>query len=153
MLAINHALGGAIIGLSVSNPALAVPLAFVSHFALDSLPHFDPPGDEKTRLNSKAFRIQLLCDAFLCFVLVLCLAISRPVDWVLSAICAFIATTPDLLWIPMFIKVKYRGQEPTKDNWFYKFHHAIQWKTGPGLWWVEALWFVSAGTVVIFLAT
>ncbi|MGB4759046.1 MAG: hypothetical protein WBP26_03230 [Candidatus Saccharimonadales bacterium] len=153
MLAINHALGGAVIGLTVSNPAIAVPLAFMSHFALDTIPHFDWPGNEAARIGRKAFHYQLVGDAILCFLLVVFLFMSKPKDWFIVAVCAFAATAPDLLWIPKFIKVVHRGQKPTNDNWFYKFHFGIQWKTSPWLWWVEALWFILAGTTVIFLAT
>lgn len=152
MLAINHALGGAIIGLSVSNPALAVPLAFVSHFVLDCVPHFDPPGDELARIGRPAFRLQLIADATLCFLLVVFLALSKPKDWMLAAVCAFVATSPDLFWIPKFISAQRSGKLLPNSNWFWRMHHNAQWCTGPQLWWVEALWFVSAGTVVIFLA-
>ena len=40
MTATNHALSGALIGLAVMQPILALPLAFVSHFMLDAVPHF-----------------------------------------------------------------------------------------------------------------
>lgn len=152
MLAINHALGGAIIGLTISNPVLAVPLAFASHFVLDAIPHFDPPGNEKARMNAKVFHLQLVADAILCFLLVVLLALLQPKDWILAAICAFVATTPDMFWIPKFIRVTKYGEEPVNTNWFWRLHHGVQWRTGPNLWWVEALWFIAAGSAVIFLA-
>jgi hypothetical protein len=37
-------LAGSIIGLAISNPVLAVVLAFVSHFVMDALPHFGYAG-------------------------------------------------------------------------------------------------------------
>jgi hypothetical protein len=39
MMATSHAVSGAVIALAIREPVLALPLAFVSHFVLDSLPH------------------------------------------------------------------------------------------------------------------
>ena len=41
MTATNHALTGATIATLVRQPYLAIPLAFLSHFFCDALPHFD----------------------------------------------------------------------------------------------------------------
>jgi hypothetical protein len=35
---------GAIIALAISQPLIALPLAFVSHFVLDALPHYGYGG-------------------------------------------------------------------------------------------------------------
>ncbi len=42
MLETPHVIVGAVIATKVVNPALAIPLAFGSHFLLDKLPHWNP---------------------------------------------------------------------------------------------------------------
>lgn len=42
MLELPHAVVGAAIAYKVGNPALALPLSFLSHFALDLIPHWNP---------------------------------------------------------------------------------------------------------------
>jgi hypothetical protein len=146
----NHALTGAVIGLSISNPWLALPLAFLSHFACDAIPHYDPPETDKRRLfSSRRFMYEfLVAGAALCLVLVLLLAAFRPHHWLQAAIGAFLATSPDLFWIPRFIRVLRTGIDTPLHSPFLKFHSWVQWKTGPKLIWLEAVWFVLFGFVV-----
>lgn len=42
MLETPHVIVGAAIAIKVVNPALAIPLAFASHFILDKVPHWNP---------------------------------------------------------------------------------------------------------------
>jgi len=42
----NHILAGAIIGAVIKEPALALPIAFASHFVMDALPHFGYEGNK-----------------------------------------------------------------------------------------------------------
>lgn len=149
MTATNHAITGALIGLAVSNPAIAVPLAFVSHFALDALPHYDPAGEEGERIGASRFRYQLLLDASICVLLVILLALSRPQHWFLAAVCAFVATSPDLFWLPKFIHAQRTGKTLPNRRWFWRLHHSIQWCTGPRLIWVEVVWFVAFGGLLL----
>jgi len=149
MTAPNHALTGALIGLTIGNPWLALPLAVLSHFICDVVPHYDPPEpDGPIRFRSAGFiRDFLIIGAGLCFVIVLCLALTRPQHWLMAAICSFLATGPDLLWIPRFVHAL-RGGKERPLNWFLRFHLFIQWKTGPKLLWVELAWFVVFGGLV-----
>lgn len=152
MLAINHALTGASIGLSVSNPLVAAPLAFASHFALDAFPHYDPPGSDTQRLRSTRFQKQLIIDALLCMTLILVLALSRPKDWLAAGLCAFVATSPDLFWIPKFLRAR-KGRIDTSRNVFLRFHSFIQWHTSPSLWPMEAIWGIIITFALFWLAT
>jgi hypothetical protein len=151
MTATNHAITGALIGLSIGNPAVAIPLAFISHFALDAIPHYDQAEqDMAKRLGSKQFIYeQLILGAGLCLSLVIALAITHPRHWLVASVCAFAATSPDLFWIPRFVHVKRTGKDLLPSNWFLRFHHWIQWKTGPQLWWVEAAWYGIFGGILI----
>ncbi len=142
MVAINHALTGAIIGLVAGNPFIAVPAAVASHFVCDSLPHFDPAMPTERWLKTKTFRNMLIIDASLCVALVIVLALTRPEHWFLAAVCAFAATSPDFLWLNQFIKT--RRHEIWRPNLFSRFSSAIQWFTAPIGAAVELTWAISA---------
>lgn len=150
MTAPNHALTGALIGLTVHEPALAMPLAFLSHFACDAIPHYDSAlEDGPKRFSSKEFiYVQLVAGAVLCFALVVCLAVTKPQYWLLAAVCAFLAASPDLFWIPRFVQSLRTHKDPGAKGWFLRFHAFVQWKTGPQFWIVEAGWFVAGCLLV-----
>lgn len=145
MVATNHALTGALIGLSIGNP-VALPLAFLSHFVLDSIPHF---GDDDKRINKTSFVIQLLADAFLCGVLVLVLAWSGTANWQLAAFCAFLAASPDFMWMPRYLRARKGLNESKQSNFILRFHSWIQWFQRPVGAVVEVVW---AGASMLLLA-
>jgi len=144
MTAQNHALAGTIIGLTVANPLVALPMAFLSHFVLDAIPHYDPPGkDVVARLRSRRFVVEfLVLGGLLCFLVVLWLYIARPERWLAACFAAFLATSPDFMWLPRYINSVRHGKSGEYKNFITKFHSRIQWKTGPELWWVELIWFI-----------
>lgn len=150
MTAPNHALTGALIGLSIASPAAALPLAFLSHFVCDAIPHYDPPGSSAEIYRSKRFIGEfLVLGALLCFVIVLLLAATRPLHWVIAAWCAFLATSPDLFQIKYFLYTRRTGHDHDRPDPLKRFHSWIQWKTGPRLRWVELAWFVVFGGMFI----
>ena len=145
MTATNHALTGAFIGLAVGNPWIAIPAAFVSHFICDVLPHYDVPGPSKTaRMRTKLFlNVQILLGGALCALIVLILAVSQPTHWVLASVCAFTATTPDLLFVPRYLQTVRTGHDPWEKNWFWRFHYRIQWFQEPIGALVEFAWTIG----------
>jgi hypothetical protein len=142
MTATNHALTGALIGLIVGEPLIAVPVALVSHFVCDALPHYTSNKPQEALLKSSSFRNYLVAEASLCFLLVLILAIRQPEHWLLACICAFLAASPDLLWIPRYLKT--RANKAWQPNAFSRFALTIQWFAKPIGAVVEAVWFVAA---------
>jgi hypothetical protein len=151
MMAVNHAVTGAIIGLSIENPAVALPLAFASHFALDVIPHYDPPNPHGNAavFQSKRFIFeQLVLNGALCIMLVIYLAISQPKHWLVAAICAFLATSPDLMWLPRFVSAQRAGRDIEPHNPVARFHSRIQWLTGPKLIWLELLWLAGTSAIL-----
>jgi hypothetical protein len=145
--ATNHALTGAIIGLVVGEPLIALPAALASHFVCDALPHFGSSISPTKRLKTDNFRNYLILEAFLCFLLVVCLAIFQPQHWLLASVCAFLATSPDLLWINKYLKLR-RGKQ-WKRNAYEKFAGNIQWFEKPIGAVVEAAWFIAALVILI----
>ena len=142
MTATNHALTGAVIGLASGQPLLAVPAAVASHFVCDALPHFGWPDNENEgHLESNGFRDYLIVEAAVCFFIVLALAIFQPVNWLLAAVCAFAAASPDLLWINRYRAAK--AGRSWRGNAFLKWAHDIQWFQRPIGAVVEVVWFVA----------
>jgi hypothetical protein len=146
----NHALTGALIGLSVANPVLALPLAFVSHLLQDTVPHYDPAEpDMAKRIGARSYVYQqLVLGGALCLLLVVVLAVTQPAHWLLASVCAFVATSADMFWIPRFVHVQRTGKDLPPTNWFLRLHSALQWKTGPQLKWVEIVWFLVFGALI-----
>lgn len=143
MVATNHALTGALIGLSVGHP-VALPLAFFSHFLLDAIPHY---GEEPDHIKSRRFIIQLFIDASLCGALVLLLGVSAPANWLLAAGCAFLAASPDFMWIPKFLRARRGLPEESSDSIIIRFHSWIQWFQRPIGAAVEVVW--VAGSLLV----
>ncbi len=145
MTATNHALTGAIIGLVVGEPLIAIPLSIASHFICDALPHFSSQDSSNNNIASQSFFNYLVVDAGLCFFLVVVLAIIQPENWPLAAVCAFLAASPDFGWINRFRKA--RSGQKWHPSAFSKFAASIQWFQRPIGAAVEIVWFV--GTLVL----
>jgi len=64
MIGFNHALAGIGIALSVRNPLLVAPIALISHFLLDIIPHFhhESFGNTLRRPYTRRFKQVLLFD-------------------------------------------------------------------------------------------
>lgn len=139
MTATNHVLTGILIVSVVHNPVIALPLALLSHFALDALPHY---GDRLNRLNSFKFKLVLGSDIYLALmVLVLMLILHPPHMWLLI-FGGILGASPDLMWIPDFISAL-RGLPAPVYGRIRRFHSKIQWYQEPKGAWVEAAWFVA----------
>lgn len=142
MRAINHSLTGALIGLTISQPVIAIPLALASHFVLDAVPHFDITKNKKQWIASKRFRYLLYLDAALCFMLVVTLFANQPVNWLLASVCAFVAAAPDLISIDYYRHVL--GRKKWQPSLYSKFAHKIQWFERPIGAVVEIAWFAAS---------
>jgi hypothetical protein len=127
--ATNHGLAGAVIGLSITQPAIALPLALISHFVLDALPHFDMKyyNDPTKR---KHFIVYLAGDAILLATVISYLYLAGA-SWLVFA-CLFLAGSPDFVWAYRYIFQEKLGKlKPRKRNWFNEFHASIQWSATP----------------------
>ena len=147
MRAINHALTGASVGIISGKPAVAIPLALVSHYICDIIPHYGAGTSEAEELNSTIFRKLLVIDVSLCATLVVVLVLFHPQFWFLAAICAFVATSPDLISINRY-RFARRGKL-SKPNRYVSFAKNIQLFEKPIGAVVEITWF--AAMVIILL--
>lgn len=143
MTATNHALTGAIIGLTISNPVVAVAVAFLSHFVLDAIPHF---GVNEDFYTTKPFRIMLVVDTLLCVLLVAVLFRYHHTNWFIPSLTAFAATSPDLWSIRRFYYARiHRLYTP---GYIARFASKIQWFERPIGAVVELGWAVGAITIL-----
>ncbi len=147
MRAINHALTGTVIGLAISEPAIALPVAFLSHYVCDAIPHYGGNGSEQEEINSRSFRILLVVDALLCAALVALLALYRPHRWLQAALCAFLAASPDLFSIPRYRSL--RKHKSFRPNLYERLAKNLQWFEHPIGAVVEVVW--GIGMVVLIL--
>jgi hypothetical protein len=147
MTGTNHALTGAVIASIVGQPALAIPLAFASHFLLDSLPHFGETDHTRTSFSKKVWFVDfILLSSFM----LLLIATS---NWLLFA-GALAAISPDFVWIYRFVVKEKSGKiKPGPKNKFNSFHSTIQkYETKRGIA-VEIVWFIFAGAVLFSIST
>lgn len=140
MLLTVHTLTGALIAVAVKDPALAAPLAFTSHFVLDSTPHFGLDGlDFKTNKG----KIVGVLDCFGALITWLVLISLFPAQWFLITVGVFFACLPDLLYLPDI----FFGFVPSKK--LLRFHSRIQWSQTPVGTITDAAW---ASAVIYMLA-
>ncbi len=101
MTATAHALVSSAIAASVANPLVAIPLAFVSHFVMDAVPHWDFGTNWRNRSKTKTGTIAIL-DTVLGFSLAYFLFAGKAHGLVLLA--AMIAgNLPDWMEAPYYI--------------------------------------------------
>lgn len=144
MFAINHAVTGAIIAVTVKRPELAVPLAFASHFVLDALPHYGGVAH-----TTRKFVNILGIDALLILTLLAFLVIDQPAHWQLAIACAVAASSPDVMWLPYWLREisGKRHQDDPLDP-VSKAHRSIQWGERPWGMNVEAVWLVVTAGIL-----
>lgn len=150
MTATNHALTGALIGLSVGS-FVAIPLAFVSHFILDAMPHFGAAASQQETLRSRWFKNYLVVEAILCLAIVVLLAILQPTYWLLAAICAFLAASPDLFSIRRYLTV--RAGKEYRPSLYGRFASKIQWFEKPVGAYVEVIYFGAIVWLLVNILT
>lgn len=139
MTATNHGLAGAIIAISLQKyPTAALVIAPLSHFLLDAIPHYG--GLTGAEIRTKKFFRFLFADATLAVVSTLLVAWIWQEVALLIVVCAFLAASPDLMWI----YYQYSGRRLMNVHLLPRFHSWTQWsehKTGLFVY-TDAVWFV-----------
>lgn len=130
MTATNHALSGALIAATIPNPLIGLPLALISHFILDALPHFGNVAAFNEH-KSRSFLLVLLTDMAGACIVGLSIVLSQPQSWFYMGLAAFLATSPDLMWFPSFWRSRHGGSAVPGNNFVIRFHTVIQWCEKP----------------------
>lgn len=125
MIATAHALVGGAVAASVSNPALGVTIAAVSHPLMDLIPHWDFARGWQKKPKAKLF-IESFLDVTLGVILATVL-FSQGVEPRYFAACVLASVIWDFLEAPYwFLK-----REIPPFYWVYKIQHRMQGRTGP----------------------
>jgi hypothetical protein len=130
MTGINHALSGALIGAALPLP-IAIPVAFISHFVIDTLPHYGI--EERYKNKSAKWRWFMYIDTLVALSIGAIAAYFR--KWNME-ITGWVAFSPDLIWIMYYFKQN-RSFQLKPKNRFMRFHRRIQNETPNG--WVFEL--------------
>lgn len=143
MTATAHALIGGAIAASISNPAIALPLASISHPILDMIPHWDLGVGWR-----KKNKITLLVESVLDLIIGIVLAyfiFGKNVDPVYLLTCIFFSEVWDILMMPYLLF----GWKNPPFSTAYKWQHKIQ--TNLKLPWGIVTQAVTVGGVVFAL--
>lgn len=152
MTATNHSLTGALIAVAVTNP-IAIPLAFLAHFAMDAIPHFGiSETDVFKKPDNKIFRTVLSTDSLVALVglILVPIALHRVVPIWLSLACMIACMSPDLVWGWHYYHV-IKNHVHRKRSWFSRLHKKIQWKEVEWGASVEAVWLAACIWIILVL--
>lgn len=151
MLETPHVVVGAAIATKVVHPALAIPLAFASHFVLEKVPHWNPHLNTETEKFGKPTRqstLIVVADVILSLVFgfyIASRALPDTAHFASILAASFFAVLPDVLEGPYFF-LNMRNEAVKK---WVKFQKSIQVDTTliPGLLTqvatiVAALWWI-----------
>lgn len=137
MLESMHAITGAVIAYKLGSPLISLPIALLSHFLLDLLPHWNPSltkeKKQKGRLGTKT-KLLIYADCFWGLILGLWVAAKTLPDWpkllVVLAGC-LAAILPDLVEAPYF----FFGRQNKFISKLMEFQNRHQWKASmvPGI--------------------
>jgi hypothetical protein len=151
MTGFNHGLTGALIAITIKKPELAIPLAFLSHFAQDAIPHHDYFNEGRTRILRGKFNYLLAADFIASVVLMVGLAFLFPAHKYLIWVCMVAAASPDLVWAYYYLYLDRLKSKPIKLDWLSRFHQRMEWfEFGKGAY-VELAWIIVIGAIILSL--
>ncbi len=132
----NHVITGAVIALGVKDPVVAAPLAFASHFALDSIPHFGFRDKTIGFKSPRGFALGLT-DGLVSLAIYSYLISNYPQHFWLITVGMFFAALPDLFYIPDILFNK-----RFDPKFMQRFHKKIQIELPRGIL-VEIIWLLA----------
>lgn len=126
MTSVSHALIGAAIASRLPNPVIGLPLAFISHFIADIIPHWDFAINRRLKSNRRFF-FEAGFDVLLGFGIVWYIFAEVSVNplYLFSSIIA--AQLPD--WVDTFLPLvfRYRGYPVMTCR---NIQRSLHWKLG-----------------------
>lgn len=138
MLLVPHTVVAVAIATAIKQPELALPLAFLSHFVLDFIPHWDPP--ELVAILEAKRPLKVGRDVFLFISIDFLVSLGLGLFFVWRALpdltlaatvfsACFLANLPDGLSLPLIFGRRW--------NWvlfFRKFHRATHLRRLSPFW-------------------
>lgn len=135
MLETPHVAVGAAIAAKIPNPFVAIPLAFISHFVLDKVPHWNPHLNTETKefgYPTKKSTILVIIDCSLALLTGSLIAYSVWPDKhhaLTIFLASFFSILPDLIEAPYFYL---KNRSKFLEDWI-AFQKSIQVDTTPFL--------------------
>ena len=131
MLAMNHALAGVLIGSALPLP-VAAPLAFLSHFAMDTLPHYGEPGQKRDQ--SRSYKAIIFADIGLALCINFTLLFNVP-NKANMLICGWLACSGDFSLVYYYLKHKtlHTAHNGLLKKFHLQFHYERPWLLFPEL--------------------
>ncbi len=144
MTATNHMIMGAIIVAVIPHPILSLPLAFLSHFVLDSLPH---AGGEVKQGWCYIKTVWVIDFILLLTLLGFIYFVKDGSLYVVAG--AMLAESPDIAWVYRYAWLEKWGKvAPRKLNAFNRFHSKIQkYEFEKGMY-IEIVWLVGTALIL-----
>lgn len=108
MLELPHTLVGIAIATKLNNPALSLPLAFTSHFALDFIPHWNPHLNQEINKHGRITKLTtaiVIIDVVISLVAGLAIAYMNAQDiesFITIIFGGFLAVLPDVVEAPYY---------------------------------------------------
>lgn len=133
MLETPHVIVASAIAYKVGNPYLAFPLAFASHFVLETVPHWNPhilTEMKKFGSITKTSKAIIVADVLLAFISGLFIAsrvLPNTAHYWTILFSGFFGVLPDLMEAPYFF-LKWKS---TFLDWWIKSQKSIQSDTTP----------------------
>lgn len=137
MTASNHVVAGAVIVAFIDKPLIALPLAFLSHFVLDMIPHFGWKGDKNGN-----FLYILAADMAIASSVLISIFVLQPPHWQWLIAGGVLASSPDLVWLYYWIPELRGGKKELGP--FSRFAAKIQWSESTWGLLVEIPWFFAS---------
>ncbi len=124
MTATGHALIATLLIARFPDPLISLPLAFVSHFALDVIPHWDAGTHHHGKTRQKLFleaSADVVLSVLLSYVLYYYLGGQ---EYFILLVGIFLSQLPDWLTAPYFI-LHMRSPFVVWSKYMYKLQHKI----------------------------
>lgn len=151
MLETPHVFVGALIASKIPNPLIAIPLAFASHFLLETVPHWNPhlntetqkfggPTRRSTFITAVDSTVALASGSFIAYQ-----ALPNLHQSILILACCFFAVLPDVMEGPYFFL-------HLKSIWIKKwisFQKSLQSDTTPA--WGIATQLLTIAAAILWL--
>ena len=155
MTGFNHGMTGAVIALTVKNPAVAVPLSFASHYLQDLIPHWNygvsREAAKKDNFFTTRFNLSLLADFCLSVTLMIVLALLFPAHKWLIWVCMVVAASPDLVWAYYRLYREHIKKQKPRYDPFSDLHRKIQWSQTPLGGLIEIVWAITGIFIILSL--
>lgn len=133
MLETPHILVGSAIAITIRNPVISLPLAFLSHFVLEKVPHWNPHLNTETRNYGKVTKKStyiVIVDSTLALTSGLTIAFVKSQNTGQSLIiilACLLSILPDLIEAPYF----FLGFKSKLIEKWIKFQKSLQVDTTP----------------------